>query len=245
MRLPTIAGVIRRRLLLNFKVDPTVIARQLPAPFAPKLHKGFAVAGICLIRLEAIRPVGLPGGLGFSSENAAHRIAVEWPGQTGKQEGVYIPRRDSNSLINQLAGGRVFPGEHHAARFRVAEAGDSISLQMTATDGGARVEVTAVVAATLPSASVFASVQEASAFFEPGSLGYSATRTKHKLHGVQLRTKTWHVEPLEVQHVYSSYFADLNRFPEGSVTFDHGLIMRNIEHEWHGTADLYVEGGAA
>ena len=115
MRLPTVAGVIRRRLLLNFRVDPDVIAKQLPAPFVPKLHKGHAVAGICLIRLEHIRPLGIPRVLGFSSENAAHRIAVQWQAGGVPQEGVFIPRRDSDSWINQLAGGRVFPGEHHAA----------------------------------------------------------------------------------------------------------------------------------
>jgi len=194
MQLPTIAGVIRRRLLLNFRVDPQVIGRQLPAPFVPKLHGGYGIAGICLIRLEAIRPRGFPRALGLSSENAAHRIAVQWPGERGLEEGVFIPRRDSNSLVNQLAGGRVFPGEHHAARFKVMEEGEAVSLEMLSVDGEASVRVTAAVAGSLPAGSVFSSVEEASRFFEPGSLGYSATHDEGTLHGVVLRTKTWHVE---------------------------------------------------
>ena len=245
MQLPTIAGVIRRRLLLNFRVDPGVIAKQIPAPFLPKLQNGHAIAGICLIRLEDIRPRGLPRAVGFSSENAAHRIAVQWPREGGIEEGVFIPRRDSSSLINQLAGGRVFPGEHHAARFQVEEAGDAVALEMAAEDGSATVRVSASIATALPDGSTFASVEEASRFFEPGSLGYSMTRQPGKLHGVVLRTKTWHVEPLDVREVFSSYFADASRFPKGSVAFDHGLIMRNIEHEWHGTEDMYIDGGAA
>ena len=245
MQLPTIAGVIRRRLLLNFRVDPGVMSRQLPAPFVPKLHKGSAIAGICLIRLEAIRPKGFPRALGLSSENAAHRIAVQWPAEAGMQEGVFIPRRDSNSLMNQLAGGRLFPGEHHAARFDVHEAGEAITLDMAAIDGGASVRVRAAVSSILPADSLFSSVEEASQFFEPGSLGYSLTRRQGTLHGVVLRTKTWCVEPLAVQEVRSSFFSDATKFPEGSIVFDHGLIMRNIEHEWHGTPDLYVESGGA
>ena len=245
MQLPTIAGVIRRRLLLNFRVDPSVMARQLPAPFVPKLYKGSAIAGICLIRLEAIRPKGVPRAFGLSSENAAHRVAVQWPAEGGMQEGVFIPRRDSNSLMNQLAGGRLFPGEHHAARFHVQEVGESITLEMTAVDGAASVGVSASVSTLLPPGSLFSSVEEASQFFKPGSLGYSLTRREGTLHGVMLHTKTLHVEPLSVQEVHSSYFSDATRFPEGSIAFDHGLIMRNIEHEWHGTPDLYVEGGAA
>jgi hypothetical protein len=72
MRLPVIEGVIRRRILVNFRVDPQVIQNILPSRFRPKLHKGQAIAGICLIRLEDIRPKMLPQIVGLSSENAAY-----------------------------------------------------------------------------------------------------------------------------------------------------------------------------
>jgi hypothetical protein len=55
MRLPKVHGTIRRRLLINYRVDPAVMQRHLPAPFRPKLHDGNAVAGMCLIRLEGSR----------------------------------------------------------------------------------------------------------------------------------------------------------------------------------------------
>jgi hypothetical protein len=245
VKLPSIEGTIRRRLLLNYRVDPEVISRILPAPFEPKLHRGHAIAGICLIRLEGIRPTGAPRAFGFSSENAAHRIAVTWKSADGPREGVYIPRRDTSSLINQAAGGRVFPGEHHAAEFDVSEDGNNVSLAMSSTDGAVSVRVSASVADALPSTSCFASVREASSFFEPGALGYSATRSGDKLQGVVLKTKTWHIEALNVSSVHSSYFADLARFPEGSAVFDHGLVMRDIAHEWHGAEDLYLDHGAS
>ena len=70
MRLPKVHGVIRRRLLVNFRVPPEIIQRQLPKPFVPKVHNGHAIAGICLIRLEDIRPKRFPRMLGLSSENA-------------------------------------------------------------------------------------------------------------------------------------------------------------------------------
>ncbi len=241
MKLPTVEGTIRRRLLLNFRVDPAVISHELPVPFVPKLHEGHAIAGVCLIRLEAIRPRGTPRAIGFSSENAAHRIAITWPTAEGPQEGVFIPRRDTDSLINQLAGGRVFPGEHHAADFAVSDKGGDIALSMNARDGSVAVRVSASIGDSLPSDSCFGSVSEASSFFE---LGYSATAAGNKLHGVVLRTKSWQVEPLIVHEIYSGYFSDPSRFPKGSVVFDHGLIMRNIEHEWHGAEDLYLDHGA-
>src|SRR5688572_30835362 len=117
--MPTVRGVMNRRILVNFRVRPDVVKRFLPAPFRPKLVQDWGLAGICLIRLEAIRPRGFPSACGIASENAAHRIAVEWDEGGRRREGVYIPRRDTNSLLNRLAGGRLFPGVHHAAEFRV------------------------------------------------------------------------------------------------------------------------------
>jgi Uncharacterized conserved protein (COG2071) len=241
MRMPKIQGLIRRRLLVNFRVDPAVIQRLLPAPFRPKLHGGYAVAGVCLIRLENIRPKHVPNAFGISSENAAHRIAVTWEDERGTREGVYIPRRDTSSLINRLAGGRVFPGEHNRARFAVEESDSHIHFRMESLDQVIKVEVSAGFSLHIPEDSCFQSVDAASKFFESGSLGYSATSKQDRLDGIELRTQKWKVEPLLVEEVYSSYFADQSRFPEGSCSFDCALIMRNIQHEWYAANDLYVE----
>jgi hypothetical protein len=43
--LPVLAGVVDRRLLINYSVDPDVIAKVLPRPFRPQLVQGRAVAG--------------------------------------------------------------------------------------------------------------------------------------------------------------------------------------------------------
>jgi uncharacterized protein YqjF (DUF2071 family) len=93
MKLPVISGLIRRRILVNFRVDPEAMQSQLPSRFKPKLHNGTAVAGICLIRLEQIRPKFFPTVIGVSSENAAHRIAVTWTDRAGiEKEGVLFPK---------------------------------------------------------------------------------------------------------------------------------------------------------
>jgi hypothetical protein len=241
LKLPRIQGVIRRRILVNFRVEPEIIQRQLPAKFRPKLHAGSAIAGICLIRLEHIRPINFPSLLGMSSENAAHRIAVLWENEEGRTvEGVFIPRRDTNSRLNHFAGGRLFPGEHHHATFRVETVREKIDFQMHSKDGQVAVELQATIANDLPASSRFGTLAAASGFFEPGSMGYSVTANDGRLDGIRLKTKGWRVEPLEVQRVYSSYFADDRKFPKGSVSFDCALLMRDLEHEWHSEPDLYV-----
>jgi hypothetical protein len=241
MRIPVIRGLIKRRLLVNFRADPEVVQRIVPKPFTPKLHAGYAIVGVCLIRLEKIRPAGLPEIIGLSSENAAHRIAVQWKDEQGtEKEGVFIPRRDTGALLNRLAGGRLFPGEHHAARFQITEHERHIDFAMESEDGKVRVKVVGDETESLPSSSYFRSLAEASSFFEGGSLGYSVTRHGNRMDGLLLRTQGWRVHSLAVTSVHSSFFSDPERFPEGSIEFDHGLIMRDVAHEWHQADDLYA-----
>lgn len=238
MRAPELQGLIRRRILVNFRAAPEVVRRLLPAPFRPKLHAGQALVGICLIRLEAIRPTGWPAWCGLSSENAAHRIAVEWDEGGERREGVFIPRRHTGSRLNQLAGGRVFPGEHLAADFAVTEPAGGVRLRMQAKDGRTTVEVVGQESDALPAGSCFASLAESSAFFAAGSVGYSANRGGARADGLELVTDRWAVRPLRVEAVSSSFFDDRSVFPAGGIAFDHALIMRDIPHRWKALPDI-------
>lgn len=242
MKFPELRGLIARRVLVNFRVAPEVVQHLLPTQFEPKLLNGWAMAGICLIRLEQIRPHWAPTWLGLSSENAAHRIAVRWKDQDNQvREGVYIPRRDSNSMINYLLGGRLFPGEHHKAAFKVTDDGNAITLHAHALDSSLSIDLHSQYADKLPATSLFSSLEEASDFFKYGSLGYSETASGTHLDGIALSTKQWEVKPLHVVSAQSSYFADRKKFPEGSVEFDCALIMRNIEHEWRAAPKMQIE----
>lgn len=266
MQIPIIKGLIERRILVNFRVDPAILARVVPSPFRPKVVAGAGIAGICLIRLSGLRPRWLPrfAGLGnsnkrgtgtsqhlnfirlwraarsqspfclsfFGSENAAHRIAVEWDEPDGKRDGVYIPRRDSSSRWNALAGGRLFPGMHRHSRFHVSESGDRYSVGFSNQDG-MRVAIEGCVCRELPAGSIFGSLRAASEFFAAGAIGYSPARRPGSFEGLELRTSRWNMTPLSVSHVESSWFSDAAVFPAGSVEFDSALLMREIPHEWH------------
>lgn len=239
MQMPTVRGLIRRRILINYRVDPAAVARHLPAPFRPKRTGHFALAGICLIRLEQIRPHRCPAVLGLNSENAAHRIAVEWTDTEGElRQGVYIVRRDTNSRLNHWAGGRVFPGEHGLASFDVEDSQDSVRLEMHSRDGEVSIRVDGQSGGNWSADSVFPNLASASRFYEAGSLGYSCSARRQQLDGLVLVTKNWHVEPFQVSRLESSFFTTENGFPVGSAEFDHALIMRDIEHEWRSAGKL-------
>lgn len=238
MRIPVMRGVIDRRVLVNYRVDPDALAKILPSPFRPQLVQGFGIAGICLIRLKQLRPRLLPSFLGVGSENAAHRIAVEWDAGGELKNGVFIPRRDTSSLLTVIGGGRIFPGVHHRARFDVRESAEHLRIDLTSADDSVRVLVDGDIASQLPANSIFSSVADVSQFFESSSLGFSPTRKDGRYEGLELQTFNWHVDPLDINQVESSFFNDQAVFPSGAVTFDNALLMRGIDHQWHGRESL-------
>ena len=235
MNILIIEGVIDRRILINFIVDKEVVQKVIPAPFRPKTYQGKAIVGICLIRLKYIRPKGLPSIVGFSSENGAHRIGVEWIEKGVTNEGVYIPRRDTSSLFNNLVGGRIFPGQHHLAKFNVKESNGRYSVAFK-SDDKTTLSIDAIETAEFNSNSIFENIENASNFLKTGAIGYSPN--KEKFDGLKLETFEWKVSPLHVNSVQSSFFADEAIFPKGSVKFDNALLMKQIKHEWHSVKEI-------
>jgi hypothetical protein len=147
-----------------------------------------------------------------------------------------------------LAGGRLFPGEHHRASFDVQETARDLHVAFASTDGGTRVSVDVRVAQRLQGSTLFAGTQDASDFFRRGSAGFSATRDSGRLDGLELSADRWVVEPAEVHVVSSSFFDDTRLFPPGSATLDCALLMRDIPVTWTAIRSAFpasVMAGAA
>ncbi len=235
MWVPTLHGLIDRRILVNYRVDPEVMAWHLPAPFRPKVVRGFGLAGICLIRLQKVRPRFVPFSLLGPTENAALRFAVEWDHGGQSHSGVCIPRRFTTSRLVTLVGGRFFPGVHSRATFAVAETEERYSVEMR---GELNLTVRGTVAADMVGSQVFPSLDEASAFYRGGAVGYSDTFTPGKFEGLEFRIANWNVTPLAVEEVACDFFDDAKRFPPGSAVFDNALLMRGMVNEFHGRGAL-------
>lgn len=234
----TIRGTIARRVLVNYRVDADVLATHLPAPFQPKLVNGFGIAGICLIRLEDMRPGLAPAAIGFASENAAHRVAVEWDEGTETKEGVYIPIRHTNSRFNAAVGGRFFPGKHLYAPFWTAESTHRVKVEAGQERDHPLVRIAGPTADQIARNSVFNETETASNFFQCGSVGWSLNRAGTGFEGLKLIAENWNIQPLHVEHLISSWFDDPKQFPTGSAEFDSAFLMRNIAHEWQALPPL-------
>jgi len=244
MFLDMIHGTIDRRILLNYRFDPNALAKVLPDQFRPKLYRGKGIGGVCMIRFRALRPKYVPSWLGINSENAAHRIAVEWEEGGNLKEGVYIPRRDTSSAFNKAFGGKVFPGIFDRSQFISQDTEGVFGLTIIRSDGREQIRFSGKLSSELPKTSVFPSVSEAANFFALGATGYSATSRPDHFHGMELRCLEWNIVPLAIEEARSAFYDDRIVFPAGSVELDSALIMRNIPHEWHSRPDLHVLKGS-
>ena len=218
---------IERRLLVNFRIDPEVLATQLPGGLRPQCIGDAAVGGICFLRLAQLRTRGLPRAFGLRTENVAHRYAVEWDGTAGPETGVYVERRDTSSRMASLAGGFVFPGRYETARFEVREDPSSFEIGALSRDGKVQVRVRGGAASEM-SGTLFDSVGDALAFFKGGSRSYSPNATRSCLDGVELVSTRWSARAARLDEVFSSVLTDETRFPEGSVIYDSALLMHDL-----------------
>lgn len=126
--IPTVRGLLRRRLLVNVLVDPDEAASRLPMGLRPHVVAGGTVVGCCMLDIEELRPSRLSPLVGVAIRAAAHRISAEWERSDGSTEvGVYVPIRLTDSRLAVVAGGRLFPGVHRDAEVEMVDDGSSSS----------------------------------------------------------------------------------------------------------------------
>lgn len=219
--LPRVQAHLRRRMLISYRVDPDYAMTLLPETLRPQLVDGSAVAGVCLVGLDRVSPFSNRLG-GIRSENAAHRIAVEWDDESVTKQGVFIFERHSSSLPSVLLGGRAFPGVHRRARFHAVDTDQRHTLSMRSKD--LEVDVDIRLSSDWQS-TLFPSLQAASDFYRAGRIGWSRGHDKTTLEPAELTAPGWAVQGATVRELRSTFF---DTMPDGVASFDSALVMRDL-----------------
>jgi hypothetical protein len=219
VRITPLRGVIERRLLVNYRLDPDVAKDVLPAPLQARLIGGYAVAVIALAHLGRLRPAGLPAAAGLSRESAMHGIAVEWESPRSLHTGVFVVHRDSVGV----GTGRLVRG---GPRFSVDERIDGLRVAYTSRDRIVHVDVDVSLAPGLAGSALFRDVRAAARFLELDGAGGAAWGPA--LRGLKASAGDGCVSPARVRMATSSIFADTSVFPPGSMHLDSALLLRDI-----------------
>lgn len=222
---PHLVGRVERRILLDHAVDPAVAARHLPPGLEVRLLDDRAVVGVCLIRLAAVRPAGVPGAVGWGVEAAAHRISVTGP---DGEPGVFVPRRDTTSWLVVLAGGRVWPGVHGRARIDVARTTRSLGVDVAGRDG---TRVAVAVDRDTRRGTALAAPDAACAFHAGERTAWSPRRDGVPEAAV-MECTPWAARPVGVTAARSTWLDDPEAFPPGSVRLAGALLVEDVAVRW-------------
>ena len=183
MKAPTSIGTIDRRILINYSADPGIVQHLVPEGLKLHLVNTRAVVGICLIRLKNIRPKYVPSYLGITTENIAHRIAVEYKQDGETKTGVYVPMRHTNSYLTSTVGTRIFSGVYKPAIFQVKEKAGHYSVAAESRDGEISIAIEAEQNENFKS-KLFNNFEEASDFFKCSPVGFSPDTKGCEFEGV-------------------------------------------------------------
>ncbi|MDX2248867.1 MAG: DUF2071 domain-containing protein [Bacteroidia bacterium] len=237
MKIPALTGLIEKRILINYRVEPAVLRKLLPQPFEPKLFGNYGVAGICFFHIKHLKIKGLPLFPGIFAQNVSHRIAVTWLENGIPKEGLFIPRRDTSSPIISFAGGKFFPGLYKLSRFKTRESNGYYELHLSNRD---RTQLSFLAKETtdFSNGSVFPDIYAASEIFAKPSPEYAPRFENMIFDGVVFQTHHHKVRPIHISQMRSSFFEDEEVFPKGSAFFDHALLMKNIRSEWIALPEL-------
>ena len=234
MRAPALRGRIDRRISVFYRLDPMAARSLLPAPLRPRLVRGWALGGVCILRLARMRPRMLPIPLGLASELAWHRIAVEWEEEGRPMHGHYLLRSETDSRLAPFPGARLVPSPDDCTRIEVRSSDAALTARVESGDGTTDLDLAASLGSWRSDA-LFKSANAARASIASGHVVWDGDE-QGELEGVELRSTGGTAQGLEVVRLASTWFDDRARFPLGAATLDCAIVVRDADHEWHAPA---------
>lgn len=226
-------GQIDSRVLVNYRVELSVLRERLPAPFRPRSLHGYGVAGLDVFRLAARSRWSRRGDL-----LAVHRI--EAVAQFGGQRipGTYVLRCDVPPGLYVHPFGRFFPNVMHTARLQWdTPEPDRYRLRM-----GRRnrpwLEVQAHAGQRFPFDSMMEDLETASAFFGASEAWFAPRFGLTLFEQRRWAFSPWQVHPMLIERLDAPFFRRVMRFPKGSYFFDHALIQHDLRYRLTAPVEL-------
>ena len=92
-------------LSLNYAVDPDALARLIPEPLRPELHKGVGWVQLLISSLRDMRPQGLGSLFGVCFYQVSYRAAVCYHSRDGRpRRGGFFVRSETNHPVMRAVG---------------------------------------------------------------------------------------------------------------------------------------------
>lgn len=237
MRLPKhpvpMRTVFRRCLLVNFGVDPDVLASVLPPGIEPDLHGGEAFLSIVVAELDRMRPAFLPRVMGVTYNQIVYRAVV----RCGDERGVYFLRSDADNGVMCAFGNALSFFRFHRSAIAFRDHDGLFDLDVvTAGEVTADIHATYTLAdarSELPETSTFEDLSRAQAWLVELYAAFARTPGRAHVDVVRIARGGWNlrvVEDLRGQYAFMSAGAP---FGPGTARLDSTFLADDIGYRWH------------
>jgi uncharacterized protein YqjF (DUF2071 family) len=98
---------------VNYAVEPEPLARLLPPPLEPEIHKGRGWVQILMSSLRDLRPRGVPALFGVCFYQVSYRAAVRYPVGSAWRRGGYFLRSETNHPVMRAVGNALTEFKFH------------------------------------------------------------------------------------------------------------------------------------
>ena len=226
--LPDIRARLGERFIFNFRVEPDLLQRHLPAWLEPQLFDGSAVASFCILDLHDVTFRPIPGPLGLRNINCAHRFGV-----LEKESGnpaVYVDERNTDSKLGAFITSLGFPGKHPYVDARIEKSETDWTIAVR-DDAESPLFHGRVRPAAEFRSSLFASMDEFQEFLASGVRSFCPAVKASKWNVVDLHKKDSSYEPLAAEDV-ADRLLEHWASEGGAIEFDSAVRTAGGTYVW-------------
>jgi uncharacterized protein YqjF (DUF2071 family) len=226
-------------LSINYRVDPAVLSRLLPAPLEPEIHKGHGWVQVLMSSLRDMRPPGIPSLFGTCFYQVSYRAAVRYRDAVGAwRRGGYFVRSETNHPVMRAVGNALAEFKFHdfgAAEMVMLRDGDRLTVGVDPEASFPNGRLVSVVDTRPcpgpPPSSCWASLDE---LHEPlvecyDALGVDAE--EGHLYILTIDRDPWNARFVSPRNVYSEYF-DTGPLGQGAAELDSVLHLEECRYRW-------------
>lgn len=221
----SISALVRERIVVNFAVEPSLLAAALPCEWlAPQEVHGKSVVSFCVLWLDRLTPSGWPSGLIARQISCAVRFGVI--NRTTGRPGVYVVDRCTDSALASFATRLWFPGFHPFVK--ISESKEPSPRRIDVERAGLPY-VSFSLGAAHGSCGVFGSAKAFARFMSEGDRSYTLAPRPDVLNVVDLVKEETEFVPYEVCLIDAQGLPRPIHLP---CTVDSAFRAADARYEW-------------
>jgi uncharacterized protein YqjF (DUF2071 family) len=224
-------------LSMNYAVDPGALARLLPAPLEPEVHRGRAWVQVLMSSLRDLRPQGLPSPFGVCFYQVSYRAAVSYVTRDGvRRRGGYFVRSETNNPVMRAVGNRLVEFKFHdfgAAEVVMVRDGPRLNVGVDSVRPGGRIFATIDTTPKddPPPGSIWTSLDDLQHPLVDCYDALGVDRDEGWLYVLTIDRDTWQARFVTPEALYCEYF-DTGALGGGAAVLDSVLHFERCAYRW-------------